>query len=68
MLVTAEPEIGGAHPGGPDLDLTALPETLTNSDTVVHYVDYQFTPPATLRSGTTKAMWKVSGSVRNFLS
>ncbi len=44
LVVTAEPEIGGAHPGGPDLDFAALPETLTNSDTISHYVDYEFTP------------------------
>ncbi len=44
LVVTAEAEIEGEHPGGADLNLTAIPQTLTNPDTVAHYVDYQFTP------------------------
>ena len=42
--VTAEPEIGGESPDQADLDGPTFEETLTNSDTVVHYVDYTFTP------------------------
>ncbi|RLD54226.1 MAG: hypothetical protein DRI97_11910, partial [Bacteroidetes bacterium] len=43
LLVAAEPEIGGERASGTDLVLTIINETLTNSDTVVHYVDYTFT-------------------------
>jgi len=42
--VTAETEIGGESSDLIDLDGTSITETLTNSDTVVHYVDYNFTP------------------------
>jgi len=43
LLVVAQPEIGGERASASDLALTNINETLTNSDTVVHYVDYTFT-------------------------
>ena len=44
MDVTAEPEIGGESSTRTDLDGPTLKRHLTNSDTVVHYVDYHLTP------------------------
>ncbi|RLD65873.1 MAG: hypothetical protein DRI98_14245, partial [Bacteroidetes bacterium] len=44
LVVTAESEIDGERSSGNGLTLTLIPETLTNSDTVVHFVQYHFTP------------------------
>ena len=55
LTVAAETEIGGERASGSDLSLTSLSETLTNSDTVFHYVDYIFTPKIYNDDGDTEA-------------